>query len=510
MNAIIAVDAGTTGIKAALIDRNGRILFSHQAGYATAAQGNRIEQRPDDWWQAAQECLKAVKAANISIKLDGLTSSGQMQDLILIAKGEVIAPAILYSDTRAQAEADEVRQKISEMTLQTVTGNLQDASSLLAKLLWVKKHCPDIYAKADTILIGAHDFLTYKLCGARLADYTTAATTGLMELKKNAWAFDVMQALDLRTDFLPALTASGTLAGQLNSDVAAVTGLPTGLPIYHGAGDAAAATVGAGAGEPGHFYAYLGTSGWLATARTGKPVDPTSGIFNLRHPDAHHLILIGPMLTAAGNFGWLHSVFGELEAAQSKYSSIDAFAALNLAAAEAEPGSSGVLYLPHIAGERSPFRDPNARGVFFGINPNTTRSNLYRAVLEGVAFSMRTIRLAMRTGEEDPIAELNLVGGGARSALWAQIFADVFNCQVNVLANPSDAGARGAAIITGKVLGWFNSYTPQGDFFPLQATFSPQPSAVEVYDRSFEVFQQLYPALKPVFAAHAAQLPQAG
>lgn len=509
MDAIIAVDAGTTGIKAALIDRNGRILFSHQAGYATQAHGNRIEQQPEDWWQAVIECLKAVVAANISSNLEGIAFSGQMQDLILIAKGKVIAPAILYSDTRAQAEADEVRQKISDITLETATGNLQDASSLLAKLLWLKKHRPDLYTQADKIFIGAHDFLTYKLCGSHLADFTTAATTGLMNLEENAWALDILHALDLRTDFLPALATSGTLAGHLSSDAAAAAGLPTGLPIYHGSGDAAAATVGAGAGEPGHFYAYLGTSGWLATARTGKPVDPNSGIFNLRHPDAVRLILIGPMLTAAGNFGWLHSAFGELEAAQSTDSHIDAFTSLNLAAAGAEPGSAGVMYLPHLAGERSPFRDPNARGVFFGINPNTSRAHLYRAVLEGVALSMRAIRQAMQTGEDSPITDLNLVGGGARSALWAQIFADVFNCQVNVLADPSDAGARGAAIITGRALGWYDSYTPPGDFFPLQTALAPQPQSVGVYDRTFEVFQQLYPALKPVFAAHAARLSQA-
>jgi xylulokinase len=510
MNAIIAIDAGTTGIKTTLIDRSGRILGSHQVGYPTHTRGNRVEQQPEDWWQAAAASLREIAAEFGQIKLDGIALSGQMQDLILISKGQVTAPAILYSDTRAQQEAQLVMNEIGESDLQSVTGNLQDASSLLAKLLWLKQHRYDLYHQADTLLIGAHDFLAFRLCGARLADYTTAATTGLLNLHANTWCLDLLRTLDLRSDFLPTLAPSGILAGRLSAAAAAVTGLPVGLPIYHGAGDAAAATVGAGAGEPDRFYAYLGTSNWLAATRTGAPVDPQSGIFNLRHPDSANLILIGPMLTAAGNFGWLNTAFGGLEAAASGNVQADTYAALNQAASQAQPGSGGVLYLPHLAGERAPFRDPHARGVFFGISVTTGRCDLYRAVLEGVALSMRAIRQTMLTGAEETISELNLVGGGARSPLWAQIFADVFNCQVNVLSNPSDAGARGAAIITGKALGWYNSYTPQGDFFPLQASFTPQPSVVEVYDRSFEVFLQIYPALKPVFAAHAAHFDQAG
>jgi xylulokinase len=510
MNAIIAIDAGTTGIKTTLLDRSGRILGSHQAGYPTLTSGNRVEQQPEDWWQAAAASLREIAAESGQVTLDGIALSGQMQDLILISKGQVTAPAILYSDTRAQAEAQLVMDEIGESDLQSVTGNLQDASSLLAKLLWLKQHRYELYSQADDLLIGAHDFLAFRLCGARLADYTTAATTGLLDLHANTCALDLLRSLDLRTDFLPTLAPSGTLAGHLNSAAADVTGLPVGLPIYHGAGDAASATVGAGAGEPGRFYAYLGTSGWLAATRTGEPVDPQSGIFNLRHPDAANLILIGPMLTAAGNFGWLNAAFGVLETAASGNTQTDTYAALNQAASQAQPGSGGVFYLPHLAGERAPFRDPHARGVLFGIGPTTSRCDLYRAVLEGVALSMRAIRQTMLTGAEETILELNLVGGGARSPLWAQIFADVFNCQVNLLSNPSDAGARGAAIITGKALGWYDSYTPQGNFFPLQASFTPQPPAVEVYDRSFEVFLQIYPALKPVFAAHAAHFEQAG
>jgi xylulokinase len=504
MNALIVMDAGTTGVKANLIERSGRILGSHQASYSSTTKGNTVEQQPEDWWRAAIECLRAITAELGQVTLDGIALSGQMQNLILGSKGEVIAPAILYSDTRAQSEAEIISQQIGEVTLQSATGNLQDASSLLAKLLWLKKHRSRQYTESDILMIGAHDFLAWKLCGVHLADYTTAATTGLLDLHANAWALDILTALNLRTDFLPTLAPSGTLAGHLHHAAAAATGLPSGLPIYHGSGDAATATVGAGAGEPGHFYAYLGSSGWLAATRHGEPVDPGSGIFNLRHPDTKRLILIGPMLTAAGNFGWLNATFGELEAIVSWSSTSDSYAALERSAAEAKPGSGGVLYLPHLAGERAPFRDPHARGVFFGLSTTTTRADIYRAVLEGVTLSMRAIRETMLTSELETISVLNLVGGGARSALWAQIFADVFDCQVNVLAGPSDAGTRGAAIITGKALGWHDSYIPPGDFFPLQSSFTPQPSSLEVYNQSFEVFRQIYPALKPVFAAHAA------
>jgi len=500
MEAIVAVDAGTSGAKAALITRQGRIVASSEAGYSTRVEGTQVEQNPDDWWQATCRSLASLLPQAEGLELAGIVLSGQMQDLILI--GPEQGPAILYSDTRAQREAQQVLEQMGEAELSRVTANLQDAAGLPAKLLWLKNHQPERYRRAERLLLGAHDYLAWRLCGASVTDYTTAATTGLLDFQENRWALPLLERLGLRADWLAELAPAEAQVGRVSGEAAQATGLPEGLPVIHGAGDAATATLGAGAGAPGCFYIYLGASGWLATTHTGRPVDPRTGIFNLRHPDPARLILIGPMLTAAGNFEWLRRQFGELEIAASRQSGATAYERLNELAASAPAGSRGLLYFPYLAGERAPFRDPDARGVFLGLGANTGRADLYRAVLEGVAYAMRTIGLEMLPEGGEALDRLNLVGGGARSKLWAQIFADVFACPVQVLAEPEHVSARGAALIGGKALGWFDTYRPGEGFFPVQAVYQPA-AAVEHYARLFEVFRQGYPALQPVFKALA-------
>lgn len=500
MEAIIAIDIGTSGAKATLVTRQGQIIASTYAGYSTYVDGPRVEQSLADWWQATGDSLSSLLLEADRGQLAGIVLSGQMQDVILL--GPEPGPAILYSDGRAQSEAQQVLEQVGEDELGRITANLQDASSLLAKLLWLKRYQPQQYQQAESLLFGAHDYIAWRLCGARATDYTTAATTGLLHLEEKRWAVELLETLGLRSDWLADLVPAEAQVGRVTAEAAQATALPEGLPVIHGAGDAATTTLGAGAGAPGRFYIYLGSSGWLATTYEGRPVDPRTGIFNLRHPDPERLILIGPMLTAAGNFEWLRRQFGDLEAAGSGQAGAEAYELLNKMAASSSPGSRGVLYLPYLAGERAPFRDSEARGVFLGLSPTTTRADLYRAVLEGVAYAMRTIGLAMlpNGGELD---SLTLVGGGGRSTLWAQIFADVFNCQVNVLAEPENVAARGAALIGGKALGWFATYQPEPGFFPVQAVYQPTPTAVTTYDRLFEVFRQTYPALQPVFKALA-------
>ncbi|GIV83124.1 MAG: xylulokinase [Candidatus Roseilinea sp.] len=500
MEAIIALDIGTTAAKAVCVDRNGCVLARAQAGYGSVSRGPEVEQNATDWWEAARSCLKSIMhQMPDGVWAAALVLSGQMQDVILMDEREALAPVILYSDVRAQAEADEVLRAIGEDRLIAATGNLQDASGLLAKLLWIKRHKTEWYQNTLTLLIGAHDYIAAKLCGERVTDATTASTTGLFHLQENRWATELLEALNLRTDWLPRLDLANKPVGRVSRTAAKLTDLPEGLPVFHGVGDAAATTLGAGAGEEGRWYVYLGTSGWLAATVDALPVDPRTGIFNLRHPDAQRLILIGPMLTAAGNFEWLVRQFGPLERRRS--ADEDAHTLLNQAAELASPGCGGVLYLPYLSGERAPFRDGRARGVFFGLSPSTGRVDLYRAVLEGVAFAMRTIRDAMPSA--DQIKHISLVGGGARSALWPQIFADVFGRPVQVLAQPDDVGGRGAVLLAAKALGWHSNLNPP-EYFPVERIYRPIVQNQRCYDNLYRVFCGLYPALKDSFSLLAS------
>ncbi|MCS6847010.1 MAG: FGGY-family carbohydrate kinase [Anaerolineae bacterium] len=495
MEAIIALDIGTTAAKAVLMDQNGQILTRAQVGYQPVWRGAEVEQDAAEWWKAAQACLRSItqqKPANVQVA--ALVLSGQMQDVILMGRQGVLAPVILYSDGRAQAEADEVLHTIGEDRLITVTGNLQDTSGLLAKLLWIKRNRMEWYQQTQTLLIGAHDYITAELCGEHITDPTTASTTGLFHLRENRWAVELLESLNLRTDWLPRLDSAEAPVGRVGRIAAELTGLPEGLPVFHGAGDAATTTLGASAGEEGRWYVYLGTSGWLAATVDAPPADPRAGIFNLRHPDTKRLILIGPMITAAGNFEWLIRQFGALERGQS--AGEDAHTLLNRMAESAAAGCNGVLYLPYLSGERAPFRDERARGVFFGLSALTSRAELYRAVLEGVAFAMRTIRDAMPSAGR--IEGISLVGGGARSGLWPQIFADVFGWPVQVLAQPEDVGCRGAALLASKALGWQRDFSPQG-YFPVERAYQPIVQNQRCYDELYGVFRGLYPALKDSF-----------
>ncbi len=496
---ILAFDIGTSGVKASLVLRHGDVLDSTYHGYLTRHQPGFVEQDPQDWWHATLSCLTELTQRQPEYPPQAIVMSGQMQDVILCDAQGHLAPAILYSDTRAAAEIAVVQNRLGEMRLRQVTGNLQDAASLLAKLLWVKNHWREVYEKAQVLFMGAHDYVTWRLCGAQVTDWTTASTTGLLDLNSNAWAYDFLDALELRKDWLPTLTAADQPVGRLDEALAKLTNLPQGIPIYHGAGDAATTTLGAGAGEAGRLYIYLGTSGWLATTTMFDPVDPTSGVFNLRHVNAEKLILIGPMLTAAGNLEWLREQFGDLEVLGAKQTGLDAYQQITSLAEQVPPGCEGVLYLPYLAGERAPFRDPHARGVFFGLSRSTLRFHLYRAVLEGVAFGMKTIYHTLpESAQQQSDRGIRVAGGGARSRLWTQIIADVFNRRVELLANPGDVAVRGAALIAARALGWYSDYDPPA-YFPAEQICEPQTEAVERYGRLYEVFRDLYPTLKPSF-----------
>lgn len=502
--AIAAVDIGTTAAKAAIIGQDGTMLARGQAGYPTqTGPGGEVEQHPEDWWNAACNALRQCEAGRF--RIEALALSGQMQDLVAIGNSTepppaqpqalsgaligvssgALRPVILYADQRAGAEADAIMRRVGTDHWTHVTGNLQDSSSVLAKLLWLKRHEPSIYHSAQAILFGGHDYVSWRACGVPATDLTNASTTGLLNLGERGWATDLLDAVEVRTDWLPPIVPAEQIVGKVTNKAAAELGLPVGTPVMHGAGDAGAATIGAGAGEPGRRYLYLGTSGWLATSTDGRRADPQSGIFTLAHPDPRRTILIGPMLTAGGNLDWLrHYLLGNASHGE-----------VSILAESAPPGCSGVLFLPYLAGERSPFRDSTARAGFLGIHSQTTQAEMARAVFEGVAFGFRSIADAMPDGGPGLPRELFATGGGMRSDLWCRILANVLQCTVRRLASPEDVGVRGAAILAGKGVGWYTSYDPGTSFFPVDAVFEPAPELVAVYDRVYEAFRKANPAL---------------
>ena len=491
MQSIVAIDIGTTGAKVALVAQDGRILESGYGAYPThTGEGNRVEQMPADWWTATCAALAQLWAAGSDRStLAAVALSGQMQDLILLGEHEALGSAMLYADSRAQTEAQAIAATIGTDELTRITGNEQGAASLLAKWRWLEHHEPARLAACHKLLLGAHSYIGWRLSGAATCDYTTASTTGLLDLFGNTWAIPLLSRLELALEKLPTLLAADQPIGAVTLSAATATGLPAGIPVYAGAGDLAATTVGVGAGETGRTYCYLGTSGWVATSLEKATPNPSDGVFTLRHPNPTRFIQVAPMLTAGGNLDWV----------RTQVSTVDDYAQLNTLAAAAPVGSHGVLYLPYLAGERSPFSDPAARACYIGISGQTQRSDLVRAVMEGVAFAYRTL-LNSLTAE---VAGLYIVGGGAQSMVWMQILADVLGCTVHIVDKPADAATRGAALIVGRALGWHSSLAPDDTFFPISRTLMPTPAAQATYQALYPIFAALYPQLRASFRALA-------
>ncbi|MCX6046288.1 MAG: FGGY-family carbohydrate kinase [Chloroflexi bacterium] len=495
MNLILALDIGTTGTKAALIDREGQFIGIGYADYLTYhGAGNVVEQEPADWWRATCAALAQVwqsAPADAAQQVAMVSLSGQMQDLILLGADGAIGRALLYSDCRAQEEAAFVNALIGRTTLEQITGNEQGAASLLAKWLWLQKNAPVQLAACRKILVGAHEYIGWHLHGGAGADYTTAATTGLLDLAQNQWSYALLIRLGLDADKLPGLCAATEIGGEVTADASAVTGIPVGTPVLRGAGDLAATTIGVGAGEPGRLYAYLGTSGWLASSLARATPNVQSGIFTLRHPAPQRYIQVAPMLTAGGNLDWFRTQAASYQLPVTSYDWI------NEQVVTVPVGSRGLIYLPYLAGERSPFSDPQARGAFIGLSLLTTQAEQARAVMEGVAFAYRNLRDSLQVAQTGP---LFLVGGGAKSTIWPQIMADVLGCEVQIVAAPGDAAVRGAAILAGIRLGWYTGYAPHAHFFPIVNTYTPYAENVQQYEAIYRIFRSLYPQLRRAFA----------
>jgi xylulokinase len=505
MDSIVALDIGTTGVKATLVDRRGKVVASGYTQYPTFTNGNRVEQEPEAWWQATAEALALLwQDAPAGLTPASVALSGQMQDTILLGAQGAIGRAILYSDSRAEIEARWLEEQVGAARLAAVSGNPLTATSVLAKWLWLARNAPEQLASAQTLLPGAHDYIAWRLCGARTTDYTTAATTGLLDLRANRWDEATIRALGLNPALLPVLQQAGTHVGVLSESAARATSLPVGIPVFQGIGDLGATTVGVGAGVPGRLYCYLGTSGWLASTLVEAKPRPEQGVLTLRHPDPAQMIQVAPMLTAGGNLEWLRSTFQAVLVSASGQDAVVPpvnYDLLNQLAASAPAGSRGLLYLPYLAGERSPFSSPDARACFIGLSADSRINELARAVMEGTALAYRALRETLGVVQSGPLL---LVGGGAKSPVWAQILADVLGAPVHVAEDPGNAAARGAALIVGQTLGWFEGYAPAPHFFPVAETYTPIPAHSVLYDRLFTLFAPLHLQLEGVFGALAS------
>ena len=476
MSVLVGIDVGTTATKGIAIDPDGTVLARAEAEYALSTpKPGWAEQDPEDWWRATETVLAALKEQ--TGEPEGIGLSGQMHGLVALDESNrVLRPAILWNDQRTQAECDEIEQTIGLDRLIELTGNRALTGFTAPKILWLRHHEPDIYARIKHIAL-PKDYVRLKLTGEHATDVSDASGTLLLDVAKRRWSDEVLTALNVDRDWLPEALESPALSGHTK----------TGVPVAAGAGDQAAGALGVGVDRPGPLSIALGTSGVVFAALKQFAADPQARVHAFCHavPQAWHAM--GVMLSAAGSLTWLHNV----AAPDTSYDEL-------LAMADAWPaGTENLIFLPYLAGERTPHADPDARGAFAGLSLRHDRGALTRAVLEGVAFGLRdSLDLIDELGEKKP--ELGRIsGGGARSDLWAKITASVLELPLQRVA-VDEGAAFGAAILGGVAAGVWPSVQDgvAATVRPKGERIEPDPEWVEIYKEQRPKFQALYPAIK--------------
>ena len=491
----LGIDTSTTATKAVLIDERGRTVAVAASEYSfETPQPLWSEQDPQLWWRATQASIRAVlaSAAAPGAEIRGIGLTGQMHGLVLLDQaGEVLRPAILWNDQRTGEQCDEIRRRLGRERLIRITGNDARTGFTAPKVLWVREREPEIYRRVAHMLL-PKDYIRYKLSGEYALDRADGAGTLLFDLQARDWSSEVLEALEIDSDWLPRTFEGTEVTGVVSRGAAEATGLRVGTPIVAGGGDQAAAAVGTGAVEEGIVSLSLGTSG-VVFATTNRPTIEADGrlhAFCHAVPGKWHLM--GVMLSAAGSLRWHRDTF----APGSDYESL-------LAPAAAVPaGAYGLLFLPYLTGERTPHPDPLARAAFVGLTVRHGLPEMTRSVLEGVAFGLRDCFELMKSAGLGKASQVRVSGGGARSPLWRQILAAVLNTEL-VTVNSEEGAAYGAALLAAVGTGAFADVPGAcREAITIIGRTEPGTSA-STYEDFYAVYRSLYPALKPIFASLA-------
>jgi xylulokinase len=494
-NLILAHDLGTSGNKASLFDGEGHLLGSAFAAYATAyPQPNWAEQEPQDWWRAVcatnRELLAKCGVAPTDIAAVGF--SGMMMGCLPVAAdGAPLRNCIIWADQRAQAEAQAVAEACGADEFYLRCGHRTSPAYCAPKILWVRNHQPAIYAAAAKFLV-PKDYLVYRLTGVFATDYSDASGTLLFDLAARRWHAPFLAALGLDAAQLPAPYPSNAVVGHVTAAAAAETGLAAGTPVVIGGGDGSCAGVGAGVIEPGSAYCVIGTSAWISISTLAPLPDPQQRTMTFHHVHPQRYAPMGVQQMAGGAREWA-------------WQALDAGAQgdLDAAAAQVGPGAEGLIFLPYLMGERSPWWNPLARGAYVGLAMQHGKPHMARAVLEGVAFGLRQILDALRSQAGD-IAALRLIGGGGKSRLWQQILADVFQLPIHMLELKSEATSWGAAVAAGVAVGQYDWEIAAARSQVVEVV-EPYPAHAAMYNELLGIYTATYTALAPIYTQLAAR-----
>jgi xylulokinase len=489
---LLGIDIGTTGSRALVLDEAGRtVAASAEHEPFRSPQTGWAEQDPDDWWRACQTAVhRALDASGTSgAAIQAIGLSGQMHGAVLMDEaGAVLRPAIIWCDQRTEAECRWLESTIGVSRLLELTSNPALTNFTLTKLLWVRTHEPDTWARVRHVLL-PKDYVRWRLSGEHAIDVADASGTLMLDVARRRWSSDVLDQAGIDVRLLPRVFESPEVCARVSRDGAAALGVPVGTPIVAGAGDQAAGAVGMGITRPGAVSATIGTSG-VVFAATDRPVtDPRGRLHTFCHAVPGRWHVMGVTQAAGLSLRWLR----DLVAANGGVTYDD----LTAEAARVSPGADGVLWAPYLMGERTPHCDPNVRAALVGLAANHGRGHVVRAVLEGVAFSLRDT-FTIFSELAVPVERIVVGGGGARSALWREIQANVYGRAVETIA-ADEGAAYGAAILAGVGARVWATVDEAVDANVRRGvTTAPGAEAVAVMNDRYAHYRRVYPALRAI------------
>ena len=503
---ILAHDLGTTGNKATLFDSQGKVCASSFYGYDSEyPHPNWVEQNPLDWWKAVcvstRQLLDVVKIRPKEVVC--VVFSGQMMGCVAVDKDAVpLRNAIIWADTRALDEAQTLIDRVGMENAYRITGHRASPSYSGAKIMWIRNHQPEIFAKTYKF-VHAKDFIVARLTGCFVTDLSDASGMNLYDLKTKKWSPTMLKAAELDPAILPELHASTDVVGEVSSQAAADVGLAAGTPVVVGAGDGCCAAVGAGVVREGSAYNYIGSSSWIGITTQEPIFDPSLRTFTWAHlvPDLYHPT--GTMQAAGGSYQWLRDTFCPQETEAAERLKVSPYELMNLEAEQSKPGANGLLFFPYLLGERSPRWNPDARGAFLGLTMAHQRADIIRATLEGITFNLRVILEAFQQ-QGAQIQAMRVIGGGANGRIWRQIMADIYGLPIQRPVLLAEATSLGAALAGGIGVGIFKDFSLAEKLTPVIDVTMPRGDLRPLYDELYRIFNRSYDAFVPLYKDLAA------
>lgn len=506
MKYFLGIDSGTSGVKAVVVSETGDMVGT---GYyeipLLTPKPMWAEQDPTNWWDACKNAIKdAVAKSGVGVEVGGIGISGQMLGSTLLDKNlEPVDNCMIWLDQRSIKERDWIEKSIGMEKMLDITSNVPLTGYWAPKLMWIKENQPQVYDKTRHVMF-TKDYIKLKLTGEVSLEVSDASGSYLFDVPNRKWSDEMFKLCGLdRSMVSDNVKESQEIAGYLKADVAAELGLKAGIPVVGGAGDQPACGIGSGVVKEGIVSATIGTSG-VVFAATSKPVPDVNGAAALAycHAVPEMWCLFGCTLAAGGSFKWLRDTVFAGQKAQMEAQGKDVYNLMTEMAAKAPVGSEGLVFLPYLNGERTPYPDPYAKGTFFGLSLRHGLNEIARSVLEGVTFSLRDTIELLRDADIS-VNEVRASGGGAKSALWRQIQADIYNASV-VTTNVEETGCVGAAILAGVGAGHFDSIESACDQIikPVSVT-EPIAKNVEMYEDYYGTYRSLYGTLKDTFKKQA-------